>query len=126
MIKLSLLSLLLAQGFVNCGPITKDTDTNHGHDAKYFAELKTKEVKTPNGDPLIVHLVPHSHDDVGWLKTVEQYFNGANYRTQRAGVDLIISTVINELLSDPAKRFSLVEMKFFTMWWKYQTNELKD
>lgn len=31
---------------------------------------------------LNVHLVPHSHDDVGWLKTVDQYFVGSNSTIQ--------------------------------------------
>jgi hypothetical protein len=25
-----------------------------------------------------VHIVPHSHDDVGWRKTLDEYFDGAN------------------------------------------------
>ena len=37
-------------------------------------------------DKVNVHLVPHSHDDVGWLKTVDQYFVGANNSIRVIGI----------------------------------------
>ena len=73
-----------------------------------------------------VHVIPHTHDDVGWKKTPDQYFSGSKLKTHKGNIELIIDTVIRELLVDPEKRFSLVEMKFFSMWWKYQTEGLKN
>jgi len=62
---------------------------------------------------LTVHVVPHTHDDVGWLKTVDEYFVGA--KTGR--VNLILSGAIEQLRKDPRRKFTYTEMKFFTLWY---------
>ncbi|XP_041033071.1 lysosomal alpha-mannosidase isoform X1 [Carcharodon carcharias] len=78
-----------------------------------------------NPKMLNVHLVPHTHDDVGWLKTVDQYYYGANTGIQRAGVQYILDSVIPQLQADPTKRFIYVEVAFFYRWWKQQTDSMK-
>ena len=41
-------------------------------------------------------------------------------------MQLIIDTVIDELMMDPKKKFTYVEMKFFSMWWRQQSDEMKN
>ncbi|XP_055596638.1 lysosomal alpha-mannosidase-like isoform X1 [Uranotaenia lowii] len=75
---------------------------------------------------LNVHLVPHTHDDVGWLKTVDQYYYGSKTLIQKAGVQYILDSVIESLLKDPKRKFIYVETAFFFKWWQEQTPELQD
>ncbi|KAG5394876.1 hypothetical protein IGI04_024839 [Brassica rapa subsp. trilocularis] len=72
-----------------------------------------------------VHLVPHSHDDVGWLKTVDQYYVGANNSIRGACVENVIESVIASLLDDQNRKFIYVEMAFFERWWRQQSNAKK-
>lgn len=75
---------------------------------------------------LNVHIVPHTHDDVGWLKTVDQYYYGGRSLIQKAGVQYILDSVVAELLKDPKKKFIYVESAFFFKWWDEQTPDLQD
>ena len=56
---------------------------------------------SPQPGKLNVHLICHSHDDVGWLKTVDEYYYGSQRQrwsgdteNQRAGVQYIIDSVV--------------------------------
>uniref|UniRef100_A0A8D1UBD3 Alpha-mannosidase n=1 Tax=Sus scrofa TaxID=9823 RepID=A0A8D1UBD3_PIG len=77
-------------------------------------------------DMLNVHLVAHTHDDVGWLKTVDQYFYGIQNDVQHAGVQYILDSVISSLLMEPTRRFVYVEIAFFSRWWHQQTNATQE
>ena len=48
------------------------------------------------------------------------------YEIQIADVEIILDTVIKNLLLDKAKHYSQVEMKFFNMWWSTQTDTMKN
>uniref|UniRef100_A0A1X7U3R1 Alpha-mannosidase n=1 Tax=Amphimedon queenslandica TaxID=400682 RepID=A0A1X7U3R1_AMPQE len=77
------------------------------------------------GDVVNVHLVPHTHDDVGWLKTVDEYYYGANNSIQHAAVRYILDSVVDELSKNKDRTFIYVEIAFFVRWWSEQTDDTK-
>nr|KAI8764839.1 lysosomal alpha-mannosidase-like [Biomphalaria glabrata] len=74
---------------------------------------------------LNVHIVPHSHTDVGWLKTVDQYYTGeipADIGQELGCVRCTLESTIRELEKNKDRRFVFIEMKYFSRYW----NEIKD
>ena len=67
-----------------------------------------------------VHICPHSHDDVGWLKTVDEYFYGDKTDVQRTNIQVELTSVMTSLLANPKRKFMEVEMKFFSKWFYLQ------
>lgn len=79
---------------------------------------------------LNVHLICHSHDDVGWLKTPEQYYTGAvelgilpSIYYAPGAVQFILDSVVSGLAANPDRRFVVVEQYFFRKWWMAQSAE---
>ncbi|RVX17989.1 putative alpha-mannosidase [Vitis vinifera] len=103
---LSLLLILLLGVLLPCG------------DSKFIA-YNTSHGVVPG--KLNVHLVPHSHDDVGWLKTIDQYYVGSNNSIQGACVENVLDSLVTALLSNPDRKFIYVEQAFFQRWWGDQS-----
>ncbi|CAH2035422.1 unnamed protein product, partial [Iphiclides podalirius] len=59
---------------------------------------------------LKVIVVPHSHNDPGWLKTFEQYFE---WKTKN-----IINNIVLKLNQHPNMTFIWTEMSFLNAWWE--------
>ncbi|KAL9649342.1 hypothetical protein ABK040_016171 [Willaertia magna] len=67
-----------------------------------------------------VHLVPHSHLDVGWKDTIKGYYENR--------VRSIFENVLRAIQINPERRFLFVEIAFIEIWWndKKVSQELKD
>ncbi|CAL1684554.1 unnamed protein product [Lasius platythorax] len=117
---LLLLPLLFAQHFVNAARIPRVTS-----ELPVIENCGYKACHAVDPTKLNIHMVSHTHDDVGWLKTVDQYYFGSRSTIQKAGVQYILDSVIKALLADPNRRFIYVETSFFWKWWLRQNEKVQ-
>lgn len=66
---------------------------------------------------LQVVVMPHSHDDVGWRRTVQQYYDET--------VDGILDQAVRFLPRHRDMRFVEVEMAFMELWWSRQNETVR-
>lgn len=81
-----------------------------------------------NGQKLQIHLVPHSHDDVGWVKTEEEYYKGTHIAIQEFDISVkdVLDNVVESLQVNSKRTFIYVEMAFFSTWWKGQNTTVQE
>ena len=95
----------------NCG--FKDQDGGvwkQGFPISYDANSWTQSKK------LRIFVVPHSHNDPGWLKTVDQYFQEQTNK--------ILTGMINALSENIERKFIWAEISYFSMWWDSTTPDM--
>lgn len=81
----------------------------------YIIASAATSSSTQDDDGMIhLHIIPHTHNDAGWLYTVDSYFKGDN---PRGCVECILNSVTDALQVNPDRRFVYVEQVFFQTWW---------
>ncbi|KAE9551638.1 hypothetical protein FO519_005166, partial [Halicephalobus sp. NKZ332] len=76
-------------------------------------------------DTINLHIIPHSHDDMGWIKTADDYFTGINGDPLvHVSVSEIYNNIVTELKKDSNKRFSICEVGYLTRWMESSDEEL--
>ncbi|KAL1347181.1 probable alpha-mannosidase At5g13980 isoform X2 [Arachis hypogaea] len=97
----------------------------------FISSTESKYIKYNTSSNIVagklnVHLVAHTHDDVGWLKTVDQYYVGSNNSIQGACVQNVLDSLVPALLADKNRRFIYVEQAFFQRWWREQSEVVQN
>ncbi|KAL7025189.1 hypothetical protein ACKWTF_013382 [Chironomus riparius] len=80
-----------------------------------FENKFTELSKDKNRPPLHAVIMPHSHNDPGWLKTFEGYFQSHTHN--------ILDNVVKKLPGLEGMTFIWTEICFLQLWWDNSTEE---
>ena len=113
----------LATGLLACSALALDTSFREqlSRPAPPVLDAMPQMPTDVFGNPitnLTVFVLPHSHDDTGWQRTVDQY-----YVEQ---VRYIYDSVVSELRKNRRRKFIFVETAYFMRWWREQKEDVRE
>ena len=76
-----------------------------------------------SNEPITVHIIPHTHDDAGWLNTFQEYFDGKG--NLNISVNNILDNMVYSLNEKLDRTFIYVEVAYFEKWYSNITEEKK-
>lgn len=83
-------------------------------------QYETRSQKRANEslNPLKVFILPHSHNDPGWLKTFINYFDSDTKK--------ILDLIVQKLTQYDEMTFVWTEISFLDLWWKQATDAQRE
>lgn len=79
------------------------------YQVKFPQESPKEAAGNPAPSPLTVLIIPHSHNDPGWLRTLEDYFSTSTKN--------IFDVMLNKLAQHPDMRMVWAETVFLALWY---------
>ncbi len=80
---------------------------------------------TLSDDIITVHVVPHSHDDPGWIWNYDQYYVG-NTTLPGKCARCIFNAVFESLLTQETRTFTCSDITYFERWYKEITESQRN
>lgn len=79
------------------------------------SQNQNNQLKTNIGEQILnIHVIPHSHDDAGWLRTFSEYYDGSK---GMGCVRCVLDTMLISLTENQNRTFTYAEISFFEQWY---------
>ncbi|XP_059047335.1 lysosomal alpha-mannosidase-like [Achroia grisella] len=78
-------------------------------------------------DTLNVHIVPHTHAELGYTKTFHQHYTGHDDYFDQSQINMkrILDYTITELWSKERRKFTLSDTPYFFHWWSQRDDTVR-
>jgi alpha-mannosidase len=88
----------------------------------FLFSLVYSSIQDRSDQTIYIHLVPHSHNDPGWIYTFEEYYEG---KDPKYCVKCELDTILSSMQANKNRTFSWSEISFFKLWYQELSDEKK-